>query len=96
TPLSSPSPLEAPTPVTPPAPPTPTVQAPTFPFAMACLVFAFITLVQIGMIIPFAGAIVRYRSLALPFLLAPFLYSLRYWRPFDRLSKTLSEHIFTP
>ncbi len=86
--------------VFPPEPPTPLpsrVQLPpTFPFAVACIVFAVITLLQIGMIIPFAGAIVRYRSIALPFLLAPFLYSLRHWRPFDRLSKTLSEHIFSP
>ncbi len=42
-------------------------------FDIACLVFALPGLVIIGYMIPFAGAIVRYRSIYLPFLLAPFL-----------------------
>ncbi len=30
----------------------------------------------IGFIVPFAGAIIRYRSIYLPFLVAPFLHRL--------------------
>ena len=51
------------------------------PFGAFCLVFAILGMVSIGLIVPFAGAIVRYRSIFLPFLLAPFLHSLTFWRP---------------
>lgn len=47
------------------------------PFGWFCLLFAFAGMLIIGMMIPFAGTIIRYRSIFLPFLLAPFLHSLR-------------------
>jgi hypothetical protein len=52
------------------------------PFSVCCIAFAGIGMLQIGYIVPFAGAIVRYRSIYLPFLLAPYLFELRTWRPF--------------
>jgi len=42
-------------------------------FDIACLLFALPGMVIIGYMIPFAGAIIRYRSIYLPFLLAPFI-----------------------
>ena len=59
-----------------PAPPE-KVWPPASPFGVFCLVFAFLGMLSIGLIVPFAGTIVRYRSIFLPFLLAPFLHSLR-------------------
>lgn len=48
---------------------------PSLPYpALAGLVFVFIGLLVIGYVVPFAGAIIRYRSIYLPFLLAPFLH----------------------
>lgn len=47
------------------------------PFGLFSLVFALAGMLIIGMMVPFAGAIVRYRSIYLLFLLAPFLHSLR-------------------
>jgi hypothetical protein len=47
------------------------------PFAIACLLFAVPGMLLVGYIIPFVGSIIRYRSLYLPFLLAPFLHTLR-------------------
>jgi hypothetical protein len=47
------------------------------PFILFCLTFSLSGLLLIGAIVPFAGAIVRYRSIFLPFLLAPALYGLR-------------------
>jgi len=44
------------------------------PFALMCLLFSFSLLILIGYIVPNVGAIVRYRSIALPFLFI-FLYS---------------------
>jgi hypothetical protein len=46
-------------------------------FSAACLVFALAGMLTIGFIVPFAGTIVRYRSIYLPFLLAPCLHTLR-------------------
>jgi hypothetical protein len=65
----------------------------SFPFSVACLIYALPGLVLVGMIVPFAGAIVRYRSIFLPFLLAPFLYSLRGTRLIKNLNKSLSSYI---
>jgi hypothetical protein len=42
-------------------------------FDISCLLFALPGLIVIGYMIPFAGAIIRYRSIYLPFLLAPFV-----------------------
>ncbi|HLI92160.1 MAG TPA: hypothetical protein VKU83_01060 [Puia sp.] len=51
-------------------------------FSAACILFALLGMFGIGLIVPFAGAIVRYRSIYLPFLLLPALHSLRDWRRF--------------
>ena len=48
------------------------------PFALSCLLFSVLAMGLIGFIIPFVGSIIRYRSIYLPFLLAPFLHNLRY------------------
>ena len=45
-------------------------------FSTGCIVFALLGMLLMGLIVPFVGAIVRYRSIYLPFLLAPFLYVL--------------------
>jgi hypothetical protein len=42
-------------------------------FDIACLLFALPGMIMIGYMVPFAGAIIRYRSIYLPFLLAPFI-----------------------
>ena len=42
-------------------------------FDYSFLVFALAGMIIIGYMVPFAGAIIRYRSIYLPFLLAPFL-----------------------
>jgi len=50
---------------------------PAFPsFSGACILFALLGMLLMGLIVPFVGAIVRYRSIYLPFILAPFLYQL--------------------
>jgi hypothetical protein len=81
-PPASPSPLPAsaspnPTPptnppsrTTPPAPPSPR-------FPTACLLFALAGMLAIGFFVPFAGTLVRYRSIYLPFLLTPAIHALR-------------------
>jgi hypothetical protein len=69
--------------------PTPTLPA----FTFFCLALAIIGLLQTGYTIPFAGSIIRYRSLFLPFLLAPFLYSLRPQKPFQRADQWLQDHL---
>jgi hypothetical protein len=63
---------------------------PAFPFAVFCLVFALTGMLIIGMVIPFAGSIVRYRSIYLPFLLAPFLHALYGFSLFSRFDDWLS------
>jgi hypothetical protein len=51
---------------------------PTNPaFLTACLLFALAGMLTIGFFVPFAGTLVRYRSIFLPFLLAPALHILR-------------------
>ncbi len=45
-------------------------------FAICCALFALLGMLLVGLIVPFVGAIVRYRSIFLPFLLAPFLHYL--------------------
>jgi hypothetical protein len=57
------------------AKPTGTSPAPRT-FIAICLIFAIPSILLIGYIVPFVGAIVRYRSIYLPFLLMPFLHFL--------------------
>lgn len=63
---------------------------PASPFGVFCVVFALLGMLSIGLIVPFAGTIVRYRSIFLPFLLAPFLHSLR--SQFPRLFQIKNNH----
>jgi hypothetical protein len=48
------------------------------PVAWSCFIFAILALVVIGYTVPYSGAIVRYRALLLPLLLAPAIGGLRY------------------
>ena len=68
---------------------------PFSPFAWTCLVYSLPGMFLVGMIVPFAGAIVRYRSIYLPFLLAPFLHSWYLSGSIRRLNKSLSIYIFS-
>jgi hypothetical protein len=62
-------------------------------FGLFCLTFALAGMLVIGALIPFAGAIVRYRSIYLLFLLAPFLHHLRSLPLLQRLNHRLSSHL---
>jgi hypothetical protein len=46
------------------------------PVVWTCLLFAFLILLIIGYTVPFSGAVVRYRSLILPLVLAPLIGGL--------------------
>jgi hypothetical protein len=74
------------------APPASTSPTTAIPFSRCCILFALISMLQIGLFIPFAGAIIRYRSIYLPFLVAPCLYSLRNWQPFQIFNTWLSRY----
>jgi hypothetical protein len=63
------------------------------PFGLFSLLFAILGMLVIGMTIPFAGAIVRYRSIYLLFLLAPFLHSLRTLPILQAINERLSAHL---
>ncbi|MBS1660645.1 MAG: hypothetical protein JST68_06300 [Bacteroidetes bacterium] len=65
----------------------------TNPFTLFCLIFALSGMIIIGAMVPFAGAIVRYRSIFLPFLLAPPLYALHSTRIFRPINTLLSRCI---
>jgi hypothetical protein len=65
-------------------------------FGVGCLVFALLGMLIIGYIIPFAGAIVRYRSIYLPFLLAPFLDILRELPVVQQCNSWLGRKIMRP
>jgi hypothetical protein len=69
---------------------------PAFPFGLFSLVFALTGMLSIGMIIPFAGSIIRYRSIYLPFLLTPFLCPLCSLRPLRGLDGWLSRRCLRP
>ncbi|MDO6432136.1 hypothetical protein Q4E93_16155 [Flavitalea sp. BT771] len=60
----------------------------------ACLLLALPGMLLIGYIIPFVGAIVRYRSIYLPFLLAPCMATLQASPPFLKLKNALTTYIF--
>jgi len=73
--------------------PSPSVPQP-LPFTLFCLIFALSGLIIIGATVPFAGTIVRYRSLFLPFLLAPALSRLHTIPLIGHLDNWLSLHLF--
>jgi hypothetical protein len=66
-------------------------------FGLFCLIFSLSGMLIIGAIVPYAGAIVRYRSIYLLFLLAPCLHSLGRLPFFqiinERLSRCLSHRL---
>jgi len=66
------------------------------PFLAFCLFFSLSGLLIIGAMVPFAGAIVRYRSFFLPFLLAPALWWLKKFPLVSRLDSWLENHLLTP
>jgi len=66
------------------------------PFTAFCLFFSVSGLLIIGAMVPFAGAIVRYRSFFLPFLLAPPLYWLSTFPIIRQLDGWLESHVLTP
>jgi len=53
------------------------------------LTFSILGMIFVGTFVPFAGAIVRYRSLFLPFLLAPALHSLHHLPFIQRINNKL-------
>ncbi|WP_431214704.1 hypothetical protein ACQ86N_08035 [Puia sp. P3] len=63
------------------------------PFLAFCLFFSLSGLLVIGAMVPFAGAIVRYRSFFLPFLLAPALWWLKTFPIIRRLDDLVENHI---
>jgi hypothetical protein len=62
-------------------------------FSAVCLLLALPGMLLIGYIIPFVGAIVRYRSIYLPFLLAPCLAALQCYPVFQKVNKLLTAQI---
>jgi hypothetical protein len=62
-------------------------------FTLFCIIFSFSGLLIIGATVPFVGAIVRYRSIFLPFLVAPALCGLHAKPLIRRLDDWLSLHL---
>jgi hypothetical protein len=62
-------------------------------FGWFCLLLAVPQLLLIGYIVPFAGAIVRYRSLYLPFLLIPILLYLQHTKWLTTIEKWLRRNL---
>ena len=70
-----------------------TSHLPSF-FSAVCFLVALSGMLLIGCIVPFVGAIIRYRSIYLPFLLAPCLAVLQSYPVFQKLNKRLTGYIF--
>lgn len=79
-------------------PPSPPLLSPSNqrqrPFPLACLLLSLLGMLLIGCIIPFVGAIIRYRSIYLPFLLGPCLAAFRSLPAYQKLNNALITHIF--
>jgi hypothetical protein len=60
-------------------------------FGWFCLLLTATQLLLIGYIVPFIGAIIRYRSLFLPFLAAMALYQLRQTKIFEKADEWLKK-----
>ncbi len=63
------------------------------PFSCCCLLFALTAMLLIGAVVPFAGAIVRYRSIYLPFLLIPCLAPFQSYPIYQKINKLLTHII---
>ncbi len=57
---------------------------PLNPFLLFCIFFSFSVLIMIGYTVNFLGAIVRYRSIVLPFLIIPMMVNID-WRKINQL-----------
>jgi hypothetical protein len=62
-------------------------------FSTACLLFALAGMLTIGFFVPFAGSIIRYRSIYLPFLFAPAIHTLRHLPPIQLLNHWLDNKL---
>jgi hypothetical protein len=69
---------------------------PPLAFPVFCVIFALTGMLLIGTLVPFAGAIIRYRSIYLPFLLAPFLHSIHRFSPVQQLNARLARILPEP
>lgn len=58
-------------------------------FGTSNLLFSILGMLLIGYMIPFVGSVIRYRSIYLPFLLAPFLHTLRHFQIHKKISTYL-------
>jgi hypothetical protein len=65
----------------------------THAFPAACLLFALAGMLTIGFFVPFAGTIIRYRSIYLPFLLAPAIHTLRQVPAIQALNRWLDNKL---
>jgi len=77
--------------------PDPRPQRPRLtPFGLSCILLSFSAMLMIGYTVPFVGAIIRYRSIYLPFLLVPFLYILRNHPLAQKLGRRLTRLLLEP
>jgi len=65
------------------------------PFSIFCILFSVAGMLAIGLFVPFAGAIVRYRSIYLPFLIAPCLHAIADLGPLRQLNGWLFRHVYS-
>lgn len=63
-------------------------------FSIACLTWVALNFLLIGYTVPFAGTIIRYRSIFLPFLLAPFLLIFVKVDMVERINTWLKRRLF--
>jgi hypothetical protein len=73
--------------------PHPTGPPAPSPFSSACLIFALTGMLTIGFFVPFAGTLVRYRSIYLPFLLTPTLHTLHHLPAIQSLNRWLNNRL---
>jgi len=95
-PGTKPTPTDRPTPRPRSAPGSQPALSPRRPrsgFPSSCLLFALAGMLTIGFFVPFAGTIVRYRSIYLPFLLAPALHTLSSLPVIQRLNIWLNNKL---
>jgi hypothetical protein len=59
------------------------------PFLLFCVFFSFSVLIMIGYTVNFLGAIVRYRSIVLPFLIIPMMATIDW----DKIKSLISKYI---
>ncbi len=62
---------------------------PKGPFLLFCIFFSFSILLTIGYTVNFLGAIVRYRSIVLPFLVIPMIASINWQKFFNAINRNI-------